>query len=293
MITIKGSWVALVTPWKDDQLDEEALTSLIHWHCEHFTEGIVVCGSTGEGSLLSSEEHEGIIALSVNAAQGRVPIFAGVNGFTADKVLPLIKGAERSKASGLMVVAPPYIKPTEQGMIDFFRHLHDHTHLPLLLYDNPGRVGIGISDEVILELAYLPRFVGLKDSSRDMTRFQRLRGHLPEDFALMCGEDDLTWLARQNGADGSISVTANVLPDLCARIHQFWDQKQGEDGEKIQDTLMPVHRALFQESNPIPVKYAVHCIRGISPEVRSPLTMATQTTQRLIHDLLGHLEPLS
>ena len=269
---IKGTYTALVTPFNSqNEIDIEALKNLVNWQIGQGIDGIVVCGSTGESFVLSTAEQTLAIKTVVEAANKRIPIIAGVSAIAPKDTIALAKNAEEFAVDGLMVVTPPYVKPTQQAIYDYFKQVHDATNTPIIIYDNPGRCGTSLSDDVVIKLAKLPRIVCLKDASGDLARPAILRGSLPNDFSLMSGEDATTPAFLAQGGDGVISVTANVAPNLVTAQCKAWNERDLQALAYIQTKLTPLHKAIFIESSPAPAKYALSTFKLCSPYVRAPL----------------------
>jgi 4-hydroxy-tetrahydrodipicolinate synthase len=288
---LKGSLVALLTPFNNGQLDLPAFERLIHWHIAQGTNGIVVCGSTGEGFLLSAEEQRELLTLAVQTTNKRIPVIAAAAGFTAEATLKLCRQAESCGVDAFMVVTPPYLKLTQEALYHFYRILHEGTGLPLLIYNNPGRAGgIFVHDETLYRLAELPRIIGVKDSTNCMLRPVNLRRHLGEDFILLSGEDGTTSAFLAQGGDGAISVTANIAPHLCAQFHRAWQDGHLSLFAKLRNALLPLHQALGLESNPVPVKYAASRLGLCRNELRPPLLPLSQAFCTCIDQVLSDLE---
>jgi 4-hydroxy-tetrahydrodipicolinate synthase len=288
---LKGSLVALLTPFKNGQLDLAAYERLINWHIDSGTQGIVVCGSTGESFLLSSDEQRELILLAVQTTAKRVPIIAGAAGFTTEATLALCQQAETWGVDAVMVVTPPYIKPTQEALYHFFATLHNNTTLPLIIYNNPGRAGgIFVEDDTLCRLAELPRIIGVKDSTDCMVRPVNLRRRLGKDFILLSGDDATTTAFLAQGGHGAISVTANVAPRHCAQLHQAWQQGDLVRFAELRDLLTPLHQALFVEPNPIPLKYAASKLGLCRNELRAPLMPMATSLEPQIDAVLKALD---
>ncbi len=278
----KGSFVALITPFKENQIDYEALASLVEWHKQEGTHGIVVCGTTGEFSSLTPQEQHQILTVCLKTSQGKLPIIAGINSFTAENAIELISQAYEAGAQGAMVVNPPYIKPTQKALYEFFKTIHDQTKLPLIIYNNPGRTGTLIAAQTIARLSHLERIVSVKDSSGDLLSLLELRRLAKEGFTQLCGEDPLTVAFLAHGGHGCISVTANVAPKLCAELYNAWEKNDFNRVSEIRDSLALLNKALFIEGNPVPIKYATSLLGLCRNEVRLPLLSASEQAQSTI-----------
>ena len=287
----KGSWVALVTPYHQDySIDQKSLKRLVEWHISEGTQGIVVGGSTGEGILLQPKEHHLIVKTCVESAQGRIPIVASVSAIQLNDSLKLAHQAQEIGVAGLMIAPPPYVKPTQDAIINFFSSVHDQTNLPLIIYNNPGRCSVTISCETIFELAKLPRVLCLKDASGQVSEISILKARLCENFTQLCGEDALNVASLAEGADGWISVTANIVPRLCAQLFNAWHQQDLITFAEIRDLLNPLHRALFIETSPSPIKYALSRQGLCHDNVRLPLLKATPFAQKALDQALNFID---
>ena len=272
----KRSIVALVTPWKNNSLDRDAFVNLIHWHAISGTSAIVVCGSTGEGALLTNEERELIIELAVK--ESNIPIIVGCGAPSTWAVIEQVKQAERLKSHAVLVVAPYYCRTTQEGVYQHFKTAHDATQIPILLYNNPGRTVTEISTETAIRLFGLERIVGIKDSTPDTSRAALMRNGAGNAVCLLSGDDPYAAGYLAQGGDGVISITANVLPEKMASFVSAWGSKDMEKFSRLNSELMPVHYAMVTEPNPIPVKAAMEVIQKCSGDVRLPLVNATQGT---------------
>ncbi|MBN9344080.1 MAG: 4-hydroxy-tetrahydrodipicolinate synthase [Caedibacter sp. 38-128] len=286
----KGSLVALITPFKDNQIDFDALTHLVEWHVQEGTHGIVVCGTTGEFSSLTPQEQRQILSTCIKAAQGKLPIIAGINAFDVKNAIDLISQAQEAGAQGVMVVNPPYIKPTQEGLYAFFKAIHDQTNLPLIIYNNPGRTGTLITPPTLVRLSTCARIVAVKDSSGDLLAPLELRRLAAENFTQLCGEDPMTVAFLAHGGQGCISVTANVAPRLCADLYLAWEKNDFERVSYIRDRLAPLNKALFIEGNPVPIKYAASLLGLCRNEVRSPLLPASENACTAVREALEYAD---
>lgn len=271
----KGAFVAIVTPFKGKDVDVATLKRLVNFQLQQGIQGIVACGSTGESSMMTLEEQALVIKTVLDVVQRRVPVIAGVTAITPDAVLTQARQAEKLGVDGLMVAPPPYVKPTQQALYEHFKIIHDHTSTPMILYDVPGRCGVGIKDETVLALAQLEHIICMKDATGDLNRPVTLKAQLPQDFTLLTGEDAQTPAYLAQGGDGVISVTANVAPALVSAQCQSWFKGDLKTFGKVRDLLAPLHKAMFCESNPAPAKYGLSLYGLCSPEVRRPLTPLT------------------
>lgn len=272
----KGSIVAMVTPWKNNSLDKEALVNLIHWHNVAGTSAIVVGGSTGEGALLTQIEREVLIQTAVKEAT--LPIIVGCGSPSTWNVIEQAQQAEHLGAKAILVVAPYYCRTTQEGIYQHFKAVHDATKLPILLYNNPGRTVMEISVETVLRLFELERIVGIKDSTADTSRAALMRKGAKKQVCLLSGDDPYAAGYLAQGGDGLISITANAAPEKMAGFVNAWHAKNWEKFHHLNTELMPIHYAMVAEPNPIPVKAAMEIIGKCSGEVRLPLVRASKDT---------------
>lgn len=284
-----GSTVALVTPFKQGNIDEAGLQALVDWQCESGTQGILVCGTTGEGSLLSQAERNRITTLAVEVAQSRATVVVGIPTNCTHDAVSMVRDAQKHGAQAALVVTPFYLKPSQQGIYEHFKAIHDATSLPLVSYNNPGRVVVEQSIDLVLRLSELPRLVALKDSTNDASRPALLKPKLAKNMTLLCGDDPLTAAYLANGGDGFMSVTANVAPLMMAQLYKAWVQQDRGTFERLNRQLMPLHLALFCETNPCPVKYGVSVLKGIDHSFRLPLLPAMPQTQEKVRQALQNV----
>lgn len=275
-----GSIAALVTPFSKGRVDVQAFQKLVDWHVASGTHGLVPCGTTGETPTLSESEHQSLIKTCVEAAAGRVPVIAGAGSNSTEKAVGLARFAEKAGADGILVVTPYYNKPTQEGLFRHYKTINDAVGIPILLYSVPGRTGVEISVETVARLAALKNIVGIKDASVDLARPLQIRVALGDSFIQLSGEDATVAAYLAQGGHGCISVTANVAPKLCATLHDSWQKKDWKTFEKTRDILLPLHKALFIETNPAPAKYCLARMGEIpSEELRLPLVTVTKATR--------------
>ncbi|MBM3507724.1 MAG: 4-hydroxy-tetrahydrodipicolinate synthase [Alphaproteobacteria bacterium] len=277
-----GSIVALVTPFKNGGIDEKAFQELVDWQVTEGTHGLVPCGTTGESPTLSHAEHHRVIELCIEAADGRVPVIAGTGSNSTDEAIDLTRHAKKAGADGALLVTPYYNKPTQEGMYQHFKAIHDAVDLPLVLYNIPGRSVVNLSAETLERLARLKNIVGIKDATGDIARVSATRLLLGPKFCQLSGEDATALGFNAHGGHGCISVTANVAPSLCARFQTATLTGDWKEALALQDRLMPLHSALFLETSPAPVKYAVSLLGRGSAEVRLPLVGPTEGTREKV-----------
>jgi 4-hydroxy-tetrahydrodipicolinate synthase len=286
-----GSSAALPTPYSLGKVDFDALEAFCNRLIDRGIAALVPCGTTGEAPLLTAAEHHRVVARTVAAAAGRVPVIAGAGSNNAATAVELARSAERAGASALLCVTPPYLKPTQAGMMVHFRTIHDAVGLPIILYDVPSRTACALDDATIRRLAEMPRIVGLKDATGDIPRVARLRRRLGAEFLLLSGDDASQAAFRMAGGDGCISVTANVVPVLCAALHRACDERLDADIQWYEQLLAPLHAALFLEANPIPLKRALSRLGLMGDGLRLPLTPLSLDADRKLERVLKAIMP--
>ena len=268
---LQGSIVALITPFRDGAFDEAAYRALIEWHLQEGTDGFVPCGTTGESSTLSHAEHLRVVQLCVETVRGRAPVIAGTGSNATAEAIALTCQAKELGADAALVVTPYYNKPTQEGLYQHFKAIHDQAGLPLIIYNIPARCVIDMSVETMARLAKLPNVVGVKDATQDLVRPIKTRLAIGAQFRQLSGEDGTALPFLAAGGHGCISVTANVAPRLCAEMQAAWRAGDVATAAAINDRLMPLHTGLFCETNPTPAKYAVSVLGKCGPDVRLPL----------------------
>jgi len=283
-----GSIPALVTPFRNGGIDEAALAGLVDWHVSEGSHGVVAVGTTGESPTLSHAEHERAIAIVVEAAAGRVPVIAGAGSNNTAESVRLMRFAADVGADAALVVTPYYNKPNQRGLYHHYRTLHDAVELPILIYNIPGRSVIDMSPATMAELARLPRIIGVKDATGDVTRASETRLACGPDFLQLSGEDASALGFNAHGGTGCISVVANVAPRLSADLQEATLRGDYRRALELQDRLMPLHRAAFAEPNPGPAKYALSVLGRCAEDVRSPLVPLEETTRVQVQDAMRH-----
>jgi 4-hydroxy-tetrahydrodipicolinate synthase len=289
---LHGSCVALPTPFRYGTVDFLALEALCHRQIDHGTSALVPCGTTGEAPLLTPGEHHRVVAATVAAAAGRVPVIAGAGSNNTQAAVELAQSAEQAGAQALLCVTPYYLKPTQAGLIQHFQAIHDAVGIPIILYDVPSRTACPIADVTIKRLAELPRIAGLKDATGDIARVGRLRRRLGERFLLLSGDDATQAAFRLAGGDGCISVTANVAPALCAALQKACDRRDSLAIARLEAILAPLHAALFLEANPIPVKRALYRLGLMVDGLRLPLTPLSAVADAQLAKVLQIVLPI-
>ena len=278
----KGSFVALITPFRDGAVDEEAFRSLVDWHIDEGTDGLVPCGTTGESPTLSHDEHMRVTEICVETAGGRVPVLAGTGSNSTDEAIMLTRHAKEAGADGALVVTPYYHKPTQEGLYRHYLKLAEECDLPIVIYNIPARSVVDMSVDTMARLAEHPNVVGVKDATAKLERVSQQRAAMGPDFIQLSGEDATALALMAHGGHGCISVTANVAPRACAEFQDACLSGDYAAALTIQDRLMPLHEALFVETSPAPVKYAASLLGKCSDEVRLPLAGVSEGTKERV-----------
>ena len=285
----KGSNVALVTPFKNDKLDDATYIKLIHFHIKNGTNGLVPAGTTGESPTLSHDEHQRVIELCVKESNGKLPVFAGTGSNSTEEAISLTTHAEKIGASGALIVTPYYNKPTQEGLYQHYKAINDKCGLPILIYNIPGRSVIDMSVDTMSRLYELKNIIGVKDATGDLNRVDQTLKKMGKDFIQLTGNDDNAFEFNKRGGVGAISVTANIAPKLCSefqRLSVIDDEKSNSEAEKLNKILQPIHHSMFVESNPSPVKYAAKLLNLCDDDVRLPLVKVTDPTKEIIKKAL-------
>ena len=270
---IQGSMVALVTPMTaDNELDWDSLHKLVDWHLEQGTHGIVAVGTTGESATLSVREHLAVVRRVVDQVHGRIPVIAGTGANATDEAIELTAAAKAAGADACLLVTPYYNKPTQEGLYLHYKAVAEAVAIPQILYNVPGRTGIDMTAETVLRLDGLPNILGIKEATGNMVRAQEILAGCRDEFVVASGDDATAVELMLLGGRGNISVTANVAPAAVARMCELAMKAEAEAARALNNQLMPLHEALFLESNPIPVKWAVQQLGLIQGGIRLPLT---------------------
>ena len=285
-IMFKGSITALITPFRDGAVDEETFQSFVEWQIAEGTDALVPCGTTGESPTLDHAEHMHVTEMCIEAAAGKIPVIAGAGSNSTQEAVSLTVHAKKAGADAALVVTPYYNKPTQEGMYQHFKAVHDSTDLPIIIYNIPGRSIVDMSVETMAKLAELPNIVGVKDATADLTRPMLTRLAIDGAFCQLSGEDGTAVPFLAGGGDGCISVTANVAPRLCSDMHKAWQEKDLDTVMEIQDRLMPLHKALFCESSPGPVKHAASLLGKASAEMRLPLCEIAESSKAQVESAM-------
>jgi len=292
----KGSNVALVTPFKNNQLDVDCYIKLIHFHLKNGTNGLVPAGTTGESPTLSHKEHEQIIELCIKEVKGKIPVIAGTGSNSTEEAISLTKHAEKAGADGALVVTPYYNKPTQEGLYQHYKAINDNTSLPIIIYNIPSRCVIDMSVDTMARLFELKNIAGVKDATGDLNRPEQTKKKLGPEFIQLTGEDGLAFEFNKRGGVGIISVTANIAPKLCSDMQKYSKSKSDNEineAERIDQMLQPLHKSLFIESNPAPVKYAAKLLGLCDDEIRLPLVKIKKETQEEVKKALSSAKLIS
>lgn len=285
---LRGSITALVTPFKDGQVDEEALRAHVDWQIENGTHGLVPVGTTGESPTLDPEEHHRVVRICIEQTNGRVPVIAGAGSNSTAEAIAYSREAEKTGADALLIVTPYYNKPTQEGLYQHFKAINDAVGIPIIIYNIPGRSVIDMSVETMARLYELPHIVGVKDATANVARVSLQRHAMGEDFVQLSGEDATALGFMAHGGHGCISVTANVAPRQCSEMQEACLAGDYARALGVQDRLMPLHTALFVETNPSPAKYALSLLGRMSDEVRLPMVPVGPATQETMRAALVH-----
>jgi 4-hydroxy-tetrahydrodipicolinate synthase len=279
MHMLKGSLVALITPFRKGAVDEKGFQDFVQWQVGQGTHGLVPCGTTGESPTLSHAEHKRVVELCVEAAGKRVPVLAGAGSNCTEEAIDFTRHAKHAGATAALVVCPYYNRPTQEGLYQHFKAIHDAVDLPLFIYNIPIRSGVDMTVATMERLAKLPNIVGVKDSTNDLARPLRTRQAIGADFCMLSGEDATALAFNVQGGVGCISVTANVAPRACADMQEAWAKGDVARATKINDRLAALHDAMFCEASPAPVKYGASLLGKSTAEVRLPLVPASPEAQ--------------
>ena len=285
----KGSNVALITPFKNNKLDVDSYIELIHFHIKNGSNGLVPAGTTGESPTLSHEEHEKVIELCINETKGKIPVIAGTGSNSTKEAISLTKHAEKVGADAALVVTPYYNKPTQEGLYQHYKAINDSCGIPIIIYNIPSRSVIDMTVETMARLFELKNIVGVKDATGNLDRVNQQKDKMGKEFIQLTGEDGNVLEFNRRGGVGCISVTANIAPKLCSDFQKFCFSKNNnevKEAERINELLQPVHKSLFIESNPSPVKYAAKLLNLCNDDVRLPLVTVTNSTKEAIKKAL-------
>src|SRR6201993_2962717 len=284
----RGSFTALVTPFKNGSLDEAAFRSLVNWQISEGTHGLVPVGTTGESPTLSHDEHKRVVEWCISEAKGRVPVIAGAGSNSTKEAIELAEHAEKAGADAVLVVTPYYNKPTQEGLYQHFKAINDAIGIPIIIYNIPVRSVIDMSVETMKRLYDLKNIAGVKDATANMARVSQQRAVLGEDFNQLSGEDITALGFMAHGGHGCISVTSNVAPRLCAEFQAACLKGYFAGALKLQDKLAPLHLNLFVETSPAPIKYALSLIGKCANALRLPMVPASEKGQAAVREAMVH-----
>lgn len=284
----RGSFTALVTPFKNGAVDEEGFRSFVNWQIEEGTHGLVPVGTTGESPTLSHDEHKRVVECCIAEAKGRVPVIAGAGSNSTKEAVELARHADAAGADAVLVVTPYYNKPTQEGLYQHFKAINDAIGIPILIYNIPPRSVIDMSVDTMKRLFELKNIAGVKDATASMVRVSQQRAALGEDFNQLSGEDATALGFNAHGGHGCISVTSNVAPRLCSEFQTACLRGDYAAALAVHDKLMPLHVNLFIESNPSPIKYALSLISKMSDHVRLPLVTVSEQTKAAVRSAMIH-----
>jgi len=282
---LKGSIVALITPFKNNILNEDVYRKLIHYHIKNGTNGVVPGGTTGESPTLSHDEHKKIIEIAVQECKGKIPVIAGTGSNSTSEAIELSKYAEKAGSDALLVVTPYYNKPTQEGLYQHYKKINDNVGIPIIIYNIPSRSVIDMSVETMTKLYELKNISGVKDATGDLKRVDQQLKSMGKEFIQLTGNDDNALEFNKRGGTGAISVTANIAAKLCSDFQNSC-ANNFKESEKLDKILQPVHTAMFIESNPSPVKYAASLLGMCDPDVRLPLVQIKEETKKKVSEAL-------
>ena len=286
----KGSIVALITPFKNNKIDEERYASLVHYHISNGTKGLVPAGTTGESPTLDHDEHKKVIEIAIKESNGKIPVIAGTGSNSTSEAIELSKHAENAGANALLIVTPYYNKPTQEGLYQHYKTINDNVGIPIIIYNIPPRSVVDMSVDTMARLYELKNIAGVKDATADLNRVDLQLKKMGSEFIQLSGEDGTAMEFNSRGGVGCISVTANVAAKLCSEFQEASLKREDKESIKktkeINNKLMPLHKALFIESNPSPVKYAASLLNLFSEDVRLPLVKLTEKTKKEVEKAL-------
>jgi len=285
-----GAIVATVTPFRNGNLDKNALKKLVAFQINSGTDGIVPCGTTGESATLSFEEHERVIDIVLESADGRVPVIAGTGSNNTKEAVTLTRYAKKAGVSGALVITPYYNKPTQDGLFRHFRTVAESADIPIILYNVPGRTGVNMAAQTVARLAEIPNIVGVKEASGNLTQVCDIIRMTPKKFCVLSGDDALFFPMMALGAKGVISVTSNVAPRLMAELYDTYVIGEISRARDIHYHLWPLFHALFLETNPIPAKTALAMMKKIREEFRLPLSPMADANRKVLARTLSDMK---
>jgi len=289
----KGSIVALITPFKDSNLDEESFVSIIHYHLKNGTNGLVPGGTTGESPTISHDEHRKIIEICVKESNGKIPVIAGTGSNSTGEAIALTKFSEKAGADAALVVTPYYNKPTQEGLYQHYKAINDNCGIPIIIYNIPPRSVVDMSVDTMARLFELKNIIGVKDATANLDRVTQQKNKMGDKFVQLSGEDGTALEFNLRGGNGCISVTANIAPKLCSEFQEASLTKNNNNliskAKQINEKLLPLHNSLFIESNPSAVKYGASLLGLCSEEVRLPLVKTTAPTKKIVKSAMNNV----
>ena len=289
----EGVYVALVTPFKNGNIDEEALRRLIDYQIAGGVDGVVPCGTTGESATLNHEEHDQVIRIAVGACKGKIKVLAGTGSNSTHEAIELSQSAKKAGADGLLQITPYYNKPNQEGLYQHFSSIAGNIDLPIILYNVPSRTSVNMSPETVARLAKIQNIVGIKEASGSLQSISKIINNCGKEFTVLSGDDPLLWPILAIGGKGVISVTANILPTKVVAMCKAAAKGNIKDAQSIHYELMDINDTLFIDTNPMPVKAALHLMGKIESEVRAPLVrLSSNNLEKLKKIMISHGLPI-
>lgn len=285
----KGLYTALITPFKNGKIDIKSLEKLLENQIKAGVSGVVIAGTTGESPTLSHDEHNYLLKICLDIVDHKIQVIAGTGSNSTEEALSLTKHAEEIKSDAALIVTPYYNKPSQQGLYEHFKLIHDNTDIPIILYNIPGRSIVNISVDLFKELALLPRIVGVKDATGDLSLPKIISKEVGDDFIQISGEDATAIEFNKAGGKGCISVTSNIIPEICVAQQNYFFNNDLENANKLTNNLTEINEALFCETNPMPVKYAASLMNLCDAEIRLPLTDIEESSKIKVRNALKNL----
>ena len=289
----KGSITALITPFKNNKVDEDKFRDFIEWQISEGSHGFVPCGTTGESPTLNHQEHMRVTEICIEVVKKRVPVMAGCGSNSTDEAISLVSHAQKAGAEAALVVTPYYNKPTQEGLFQHFRHVAESTSLPIYIYNIPSRSVVDMDMKTLERLAKIENISGIKDASCDLERPGQVVDLIGKNFCQLSGEDETVLPFLEKGGVGCISVTANVAPKLCSELHEVWAKQDTKTLEEIDAGLQSLHKAMFCETSPGPVKFALSLLGHCLPDMRLPLVEIAEESKQIVKDAMIKAELIS
>lgn len=286
---IQGIYTALITPFKNGKVDEKAFQDFVAWQVREGVHGLVPCGTTGESPTLTHEEHNRVIDMTVEVAKGKAKVMAGTGSNSTDEAIMTTRHAKKAGADSVLLVAPYYNKPTQEGLYQHFKAINDAVEIPMIVYNIPGRSVVNITDDTMARLSALPNIVGVKDATGDLARVHTLRARQKKPLALMSGEDMTAVAFNAIGGQGCISVSSNIMPKACAEVQNACLKGDLKGALALQDKLVALHEVMFCETSPGPVKYAASLLGKCAADMRLPLVEPSDASKKAVAQTLKNL----